>query len=112
MDRIWPNGETTKEDLIRRLDRVERLLREHRDTGRALRRRCANHVADALGAIAKCLLDHADRALDAAEKAAMETEPESNRPLSFTLPDLERLVRAQRSSLPAGAGNPKDGWPQ
>ena len=112
MNRIWPNGKTKREVLTRRLDRAENLLREHRDAGRPLRYRCANHLADALGSLAKCLLDSADRALDAAEKAAAETEPDViKRPRTFTFQDLQGIIRDQRASLPAGAGHPRDGWP-
>jgi hypothetical protein len=75
MNRIWPNGKTRKEELTRRLDRAEQLLRQHMDPRRPLRYQCANHLADALGSLGKCLPDSADRALDAAEKAAAETEP-------------------------------------
>jgi hypothetical protein len=85
MNRIWPNGMTRKEELTRRLDRAEKLLREHIDPPRPLRYRCANHLADALGSLAKCLLDSADRALDAAEKAAAEAEPDvTTRPRTYT----------------------------
>lgn len=112
MNRIWPNGMTRKEELTRRLDRAERLLGEHIDPPRPLGYRCANHLADALGSLAKCLLDSADRALDAAEKAATETEPKATRrPRTYTLPDLLGLIRDQRASLPADAGHPRDGWP-
>src|SRR4029450_5818530 len=94
MNRIWPNGKTKKEELTRRLDRAEKLLREHIDPPRPLRYRCANHLADALGSLAKCLLDSADRALDAAEKAAAETEPDVIRmPRTFTLQDLQGIIR-------------------
>jgi hypothetical protein len=94
MNRIWPNGKTKKEELTRRLDRAEKLLREHIDPPRPLRYRCANHLADALGSLAKCLLDSADRALDAAEKAAAETEPDViRRPRTFTLQDLQGIIR-------------------
>ena len=111
MHTIWPNGTTSKDGLTRRLDRVEKLLREHRDKAKPLRVRCANHVADALGCLAKCLLDSADQALVAAEEAAAETAPEpAKRPRTFTLQDLEAIVRDQRASLPAGPGHPKDGW--
>ena len=113
MHTIWPNGKTKKEELTRRLDRAERLLRQHRDTATLLRVRCANHLADALGCLTKCLLDAADQALDAAEKEAAETVPEpAKRAQAFTLQDLEAIVRHQRASLPAGSGHPKDGWPQ
>lgn len=112
MNKIWPNGITHKEELTRRLDRVEKLLREHIDPPRPLRYRCANHVADALGSLSKCLLESADRALDAAEKAAAETEPEViRRPRTFTLPELLSIIRDQRASLSADAGHPRDGWP-
>jgi hypothetical protein len=112
MNRIWPNGRTRKEDLTRRLDRAEKLLREHIDPPRPLRYRCANHLADALGSLAKCLLDSADRALDAAEQAAAETEPDTaKRPRTYTLSELLGIIRDQRASLPAGAGRPRDGWP-
>ena len=30
-NRIWPNGNTRKEELVRRLDRAEHLLRQHMD---------------------------------------------------------------------------------
>ena len=49
MNRIWPNGKTRKEELTRRLDRAEQLLRKHMDPPRPLRYQCANHLADALG---------------------------------------------------------------
>ena len=112
MNRLWPNGMTRKVELVRRLDRAEKLLRDHIDPPRPLRYRCANHLADALGSLAKCLLDSADRALDAAEKTAAETEPEATRrPRTFTLPELLGLIRDQRASLPADAGHPRDGWP-
>jgi hypothetical protein len=112
MNRIWPNGKSKKEELTRRLDRAENLLREHKDAARPLRYRCANHLADALGSVAKCLLDSADRALDAAEKTAAETEPDvTRRPRTFTLPDLLGTIRDQRASLPADAGHPRNGWP-
>ena len=112
MNRIWPNGKTRKEELTRRLDRAEQLLRKHMDPPRPLRYQCANHLADALGSLGKCLLDSADRALDAAEKAAAETKPDViRRPPTFTLPDLLRIIRQQRASLPADAGHPRDGWP-
>src|SRR4029450_4059437 len=100
MNRIWPNGKTKKEDLTRRLDRAEKLLRKHIDPSRPLLYRCANHLADALGSLAKCLLDSADRALDAAEQAATETEPDTaTRPRTFTLPDLLSIIRDQRALL-------------
>jgi hypothetical protein len=103
---------TRKEELTGRLDRAEMLLRQHIDPPRPLRYRCANHVADALGSLAKCLLDSADRALDAAEEAAGETAPEAiRRPRTYTLPELLGLIRDQRASLPADAGHPRDGWP-
>jgi hypothetical protein len=55
------------------------------ETLRPLRYHCANHLADALGSVAKCLLDSADRALDAAEQAAAETEPDTaKRPRTYT----------------------------
>ena len=112
MNRIWPDGKTTKEELVRRLDRAERILGAHSHPSNPLRLKCANHLADALGCLAKCRLDFTDRALDAAEKAAAETEPEAvNRPRSFTLQDLAGLIREQRASLPADAGHPRDGWP-
>ena len=112
MDRIWPNGKTTKVDLTQRLDRAENILRAHADPPRQLRYHCANHIADALGSVAKCLLESADRALDAAEQEAAETQPEwVKRPRTYTLKDLERIIRDQRASLPAGPGHPKDGWP-
>jgi hypothetical protein len=112
MNRIWPNGMTRKEELTRRLDRAEKLLRQHIDPPRPLRYRCANHLADALGSLAKCLLDSADRALDVAEKAAAETEPDvTKRPRTYTLQDLQGIIRDQRASLPADEGHPRDGWP-
>lgn len=112
MNRIWPNGMTRKEELVRRLDRAEKLLREHVAPPRPLRHRCANHLADALGSLAKCLLESADRALDAAEKAAAETEPElTRRPRTFTSSELLGIIDDQRASLPVGAGHPRDGWP-
>src|SRR4029453_3686374 len=62
--------------------------------------------------LSKCLLESADRALDAAEKAAAETEPDViKRPRTFTLPDLLAIIRDQRASLPADAGHPRDGCP-
>ena len=112
MNRIWPNGKTKKEELTRRLDRAEQLLRQHVDPPKPLRYQCANHLADALRSVAKCLLDSADGALDAAEMAAAETEPDVTRPpRTFTLPDLLGTIRDQRASLPAGAGHPHNGWP-
>jgi hypothetical protein len=103
---------TRKEELTRRLDRAEKLLRQHVDPPRPLRYQCANHLADALGSLSKCLLESADRALDAAEKAAAETEPDViKRPRTFTLPDLLAIIRDQRASLPADAGHPRDGCP-
>jgi hypothetical protein len=112
MNRIWPNGMTRKEELTRRLDRAEKLLRAHIDPPRPLPYRCANHLADALGCLAKCLLDSADRALDAAEKAAAETEPDvTRRPRTFTSPELLNIIDNQRASLPVDAGHPRDGWP-
>ena len=103
---------TRKEELVRRLDRAEKLLREHIDPPRPLLYRCANHLANALGSLAKRLLDSADRSLDAAEKAAAKTEPEATRrPRTFTLPELLGRVRDQRASLPADAGQPRDGGP-
>ena len=68
MHRIWPNGKATKADLLQRLDRAEQILDGHSNPPRRLRYLCANHLADALGSVAKCLLDSADRALDAAER--------------------------------------------
>jgi len=69
-------------------------------------------LADALGCLAKCLLDAADQALDAAEKEAAETVPDATkRPRTYTLQDLLSIVHHQRASLPAGAGHPRDGWP-
>ena len=56
MNRIWPDGKATKAELLQRLDRAEALLREHRETLRPLSVRCANHLADALGCVAKCLV--------------------------------------------------------
>jgi hypothetical protein len=112
MNKIWPNGKTRKEELTRRLDRAEQLLRKHMNPLRPLRYQCANHLADALGSLGKCLVDSADRALDAAEEAAAETEPEViKRPRTFTLADLLGIIRQQRASLPADAGHPRDGWP-
>jgi hypothetical protein len=112
MNRIWPDGKATKAELLQRLDRAERLLREHRETLRPLSVRCANHLADALGCVAKCLLDFADRALDGAEKAAAETLPEPDkRPRTFTPRDLEDIIRDQRASRPVDSGHPRDGWP-
>jgi hypothetical protein len=109
---IYPNGKTTKVDLVQRLDRVERLLDWHRREAIPLRLRCANHLADALGCLAKCLLDRADQALDAAEKAAADATPEpARKPRTFTLSDLEAILSSQRASLPAGAGHPLQGWP-
>ncbi|CAN5875087.1 hypothetical protein BH11PSE3_BH11PSE3_37350 [soil metagenome] len=113
MNRIWPDGKTTKDELVQRLDRAESLLRQHRATQKPLRAMCANHLADALGCLTKCKLDFADRALDAADKAAAETLPESDRrPRTYALRDLESLIGDQKASLPADAGHPKDGWPQ
>ena len=112
MNRIWPNGRTPKREFVPRLDRVERLLAAHLDPPRPLRHATANHLADALGCIAKCMLDHADRALGAAEAAAAETAPDAGpRPVTFTLGDLQTVLRDQRASLPAGDGHPKDNWP-
>ena len=116
MNRIWPNGRTPKRDVVPRLDRIERLLAAHRGDGsappRPLRHATANHLADALGCLAKCMLVHADRALDAAEAAAAETVPDARaRPVTFTLGDLETFARDQRASLPAGDGHPRDNWP-
>ena len=113
MNRIWPNGKATKDELTQRLDRAEKILKEHANPPRQLRYLCANHLADALGSVAKCLLESADRALDAAEKEAAETQPDPyKRPRTYTLGDLERIVKDQRASLPADSGHPKDGWPQ
>jgi len=95
-----PSAMASKEDRTRRLDRAEQLLREHKAPPKPLRLRCANHLADALGCLERGLLDYADRALDAAEKAAVETEPESaKRPRTYTLQDLERKIREQRALL-------------
>lgn len=112
MNTIWPNGRTPKRDFLPRLDRVERLLAAHREPPRPLRYATANNLADALGCLAKCLLDSADRALDAAEAAMADTAPEpAKRPVTFTLGDLETILRDQRASLPVGDGHPKDNWP-
>ena len=89
-----------KEDRTRRLDRAEQILREHKKPPRPLRLRCANHLVDALGCLERGLLASADRALDAAEKAAAETEPEpAKQPRTYTLQDLERKIHEQRASL-------------
>jgi hypothetical protein len=112
MHTIFPNGKTRKGELVQRLDRAERLLKSHLDPPRPLRLATANHLADALGCLAKCLLDPADRALEAAEKAAADTAPErAGRPVTFTLRDLEAIVRDQRASLPEDEGHPMKGWP-
>jgi hypothetical protein len=112
MNKIWPNGRTRKEELIRRLDRAELLLSQHMGSENPLPYRCAVNLADALGCLAKCLLDAADRALDAAERAAAEARPEvSKPPRTYTLPDLLRIIRDQRASLPVDEGHPRDGWP-
>ncbi len=112
MRTIYPNGKTRKTDLLQRLDRVDRLLDKHRRQAMPLRVKCANHLADALGCLAKCLLHQADKALDAAETAAAETTPEpAKKRATFTLSDLEAIVSAQRASLPEGAGHPMQGWP-
>ena len=112
MHRIFPNGKVTKAELLPRLDRVERLLQAHRDPGRPWRLRTANHLADALGCLTKCLVDPADRALDAAEQAMADPTPEpAKRPVTFTLSELEAILSDQRASLPLDAGHPKLGWP-
>ena len=112
MNRIWPNGKTRKDELVPRLDRAELLLSQYLKPKRQLPYHCANHLADALGCLSKCLLDSADRALDAAEKAAVETAPEvTKRPRTYTLSILLGLIRDQRASLPMNAGHPRDGWP-
>lgn len=112
MHSILPDGKTSKEDLVRRLDRADLILNKHRNPPRPLQYRCANHLADALGSTARCLMGSADRALDAAEQAAAETEPDTTRrPRTYTLQDLEAIVRDQRASLPTGAGRRGDGWP-
>jgi hypothetical protein len=112
MNRIWPNGRTPKDELVRRLDRAELLLSQFAKSNRQLPHHCANHLADALGCLSKCLLDSADRALDAAEKAAVESGPEvTRRPRTYTLSNLLGLIRDQRASLPVDAGHPRDGWP-
>ena len=109
---IYPNGKTTKIDLVQRLDRIQRLLEKHRREAIPLRAQCANHLADALGCLAKCLLDNADNALAEAEKVAAETTSEPAKPpRTFTLSDLEAIVRGQRASLPEGVGHPLQGWP-
>jgi hypothetical protein len=100
MDVIWLDGRTSKEELGRRLDRAEGILKPYTTPGTLLPYRCANHLADALGCLAKCLLDHADRALDAAEQAAAGTEAvQGRRPRTYTLQDLRRIIRSQRESL-------------
>jgi hypothetical protein len=104
MHTIWPNGKTRKEELTRRLDRVEALLQAHRKSAKPLRIMCANHLADALGCLTKCLLDASDQALDAAEKAAEETAPEPARRKTFTLQDLEAIVCHQRASCRPATG--------
>src|SRR4051812_38091991 len=112
MHTIYPNGKTKKIDLEERLDRVDRLLATHRREAIPFPVRCANHVADALGCLAKCMLDKADKALDAAEKVAAETTPEATKmPKTFTLSDLEAIVHHQRASLPKDSGHPMKGWP-
>ena len=112
MHTIYPNGKVTKAEIVVRLERIERLLQAHREPQRPLRLRTANHLADALGCLAKCLLDHTDRALDAAERAMADTTPEATRrPVTFTLADLDAILRSQRASLPADQGHPMQGWP-
>ena len=92
---------------------VERkILQRHAETARTLRYRCANHIADALGCIARCLIVEADRALDAAEREADRIGADlAKLPRTYTLEDLKGIIAAQRASLPAGSGHPKDGWP-
>ena len=112
MHTIYPNGKTKKVDLVQRLDRIQRLLEKHRKEAIPLRARCANHLADALGCLARCLLENADKALGEAEKVAAETTPEPAKPpRTFTLSHLEAIVRDQHASLPEGVGHPMQGWP-
>lgn len=112
MHTIYPDGKTKRIDLVKRLDRIERLLEKHRREPIPPRTRCANHLADALGCLTNCLLDNADKALEEAEKVAAETTPEpAKRPRTFTLSDLEAMVRGQRASLPEDVGNPLQGGP-
>lgn len=106
MDVIWLNGKTSKEELTSRLNRVERLLEQYADSPKRLPYRCANQLADALGCLAKCLLDHADRALEAAEQEAAKGEAGQGRPrMTYTLQDLQRLVTSQRTSLARQTGD-------
>ena len=99
METIWLDGKTSKEAVLQRLDRVERLLEQHRDPPRPLRGLCGNHLVDALGCLAKCRLDYADRALDAAEKEAAATGPAPARRAMYSVGNIERIVRSQRASL-------------
>ena len=100
MDTIWLDGRTSKQELASRLDRAERLLKPYADPAKLLPYRCANQLADALGCLAKCLLNHADRALDAAEQEAAKGEPSgTRRPRTYTVQDLKRLIDSQRASL-------------
>ena len=111
MHTIYPNGRTKKVEVEQRLDRVDRLLKMHREKAIPLRVMCANHLADALGCLAKCLLEKADNALDEAEKSAETTTPEPAKRLpGFTQSDLEAIVHSQRASLPKDAGHPMQGW--
>lgn len=57
METIWPNGKVTKAQLVERINPADRILKQHIATSRALRHQCANHIADALGCIAKCLIE-------------------------------------------------------
>ncbi len=112
MHRIFPNGKVTKAELLARLDRVERLLQAHRESGRPLRLRTANHLADALGCLTKCLVEPSDRALDRAEQAMADPAPEpEKRTVTFTLQELDQIMRDQRVSLPLDEGHPMLGWP-
>jgi len=112
VETIGPNGKATKDQLVLRIDRAGKILQHHAGTARTLRYRCANHVADALRCIARCLVVEADRALDAAEREATRIGADlATRPRTYTLDDLRRIIATQRASLPAGPGHPKDGWP-
>lgn len=111
METIWPNGKATKDQLVLRIDRAEKILQHHIELPRVLRHRCANHIADALGCVARCLLTEADRALEAAEREAVRIGPDLFKRRTYALDDLRRIIATQRASLPAGPGHPKDGWP-
>ena len=112
METIWPNGKATKDQLVLRIDRAEKILQRHAETARTLRYRCANHVADALGCIARCLVVEADRALEAAER-----EKRIGLGLTWLRASDVHAVRPAAHHcratrlFAAGPGHPKDGWP-